>query len=452
LDVVPAKAGTHARLIALAKNLGPRLRALLSGINLREEEKSVAGCGHGILLPERQLETTTRNMYRISRFHGLINLLPRGAFDRAVAARQADKYRKGFSCWDQLLVMVYAQLSGAGSLRTVTAGFNAQASHHYHLDTGTVRRSTLADANSHTDPAVFADTARVLMEQVHRRVRQDTAELLYLLDSTSITLKGPGFDAWTQEQRTRNTQGVKLHVLYANGPQAPCQASLSAANVNDIEPARVLPLQAGVRYVFDKAYCDYAWWQAIDQAQACFVTRFKRNAALRVEQNRPISPLAQDVILTDQIVRFGWRSNRGGHTNPYQQPLRRITVARAGKDPLVLATNDLASPALDIARHYQARWGIELFFKWIKQHLGIKRFLGRTENAVKIQVLTALIAYLLLVLYRSLHATKLSLWECLSLLRPSLFQRPDVEAYRQANQHRKRQQALSLSRQALLPL
>ena len=388
-------------------------------------------------------------MYSISRFHSLINLLPRGAFDRAVTTHQADKYRKGFNCWDQLLVMVYAQLCGAGSLRTVTAGFNAQDSHHYHLNTGRVSRSTLADANRNTDPAVFADLARTLMAQAHRQVRQEGTQLLMLLDSTSITLKGPGFDGWTLQRRTRNTQGIKLHLLYAPAREAPSQAGLSPANVNDMDWARDLPLQTQTRYIFDKAYCDYAWWQAIDQAQAHFVTRFKRNAALESRRQRRIPQRAQGVVLADETVCFRHRHNRGGHTNPYQKPLRRITVARDGKDPLVLATNDLRSPALRIAQDYQDRWGIELFFKWIKQHLGIKRFLGRSENAVKIQILTALIAYLLLVLYRNLHAATLSLWECLSLLRSSLFQRPEVEGYRRATQERRRRLQLALTKQQL---
>jgi len=390
-------------------------------------------------------------MYRISRFHALMNLLPRGAFEQAVEVHQADKYRKGFSCWDQLLVMVYAQLSGAGSLRTLTTGFNAQASHHYHLHTGEVRRSTLADANSSTESTVFADTARALMATLHRRVRREGEELLCLLDSTSITLKGPGFDTWTLHNRTRNTQGLKLHVLYTPGQEAPCHSSFTPANVNDVDQARTLPLQSGARYVFDKGYCDYGWWHSIGQAGSHFVTRFKRNAALRVEQSRPIAEQARDLVLADEIVTFRHRHNRGGHTNPYQAPLRCIRVARdAGKTPLLLATNDLTSPALDIAEQYRGRWGIELFFKWIKQHLGIKRFLGRNENAVRIQILTALIAYLLLVLYRKLHAGEHSLWACLNLLRTSLFQRPEVEAYRQATQERQRRQRDAYARQQLL--
>lgn len=387
-------------------------------------------------------------MYRISRFQALMNHLPRAAFERAVAAHRTDKHRKGFSCWDQLLVMTYAQLSGARSLRTLTTGFNAHASHHYHLGSDTVSRSTLADANARTGPAVFADTVRALMATVHRGLRREGAELLYLLDSTSITLKGPGFDDWTFESRTRNTQGLKLHVLYAAGDQAPCQFQFSAANVNDIDMGRTLALQSNVRYVFDKGYCDYAWWKSIGEAGSRFVTRFKRNAAVRVEQARPYPAVAAGDVLCDEQVVFRHRHNRAGHTNPYQSPLRRITVAReAGKAPLLLATNDLDSPAHVIAEQYQARWGIELFFKWIKQHLHLNTFLGKSENAVKIQILTALIVYLLVVLYRQTHAIKDSLWSCLALLRSSLFQRPAIETHRRAAYQRQRHQAQLLRQQ-----
>jgi putative transposase len=390
-------------------------------------------------------------MFRISRLQALINHLPRGCFDEAVAATGADKHRKGFSCWSQLVTMIYAQLSGADSLRTVVAGLNAHASHHYHLGVRPVSRSTLADANAGTDAAVFARIAATLMSRVQRQTRQQASELLYLLDSTSITLKGRGFDEWTFEDRTRCTQGLKLHVLYQGQEQVPCQISFSAANVNDIDQARPLALQSGARYVFDKGYCDYAWWNTIREAGAHFVTRFKTNAALCIQHSRRIPEAAQATILEDQIVRFKYRHNRAGHTNPYQAPLRRIIVDRGpDQKPLLLATNDLKSPALEIASHYRARWGIELFFKWIKQHLQLGRFLGRSENAVKIQILTALIAYLLVALYRLTHATTQSMWACLALLRASLFQRPAIETYQRAAHRRRRQNSAMYAQQQVL--
>jgi IS4 transposase len=366
--------------------------------------------------------------------------LPRGSFDRLVETHQADKHAKGFDCWDQLVAMVYAQLSGANSLRVLEAGFNSQGTHHYHLGTGPVRRSTLADALARRQTEVFAGTARLLMAQASRRLKREGSELLYALDSTSITLTGPGFDTWTRANRTCHTQGIKLHVLYENDAQIPAQHSITAPNVNDIDEGSRFLIEPGAVYVFDKGYCDYNWWSRIEAQNARFVTRFKRNAALAVESTRPIAALDAEVILVDEIVRFANKHPRGGRKNHYQKPLRRVTVARPDHDsPLVLATNDLDSPARVIAQRYQDRWQVELFFKWIKQHLRIKTFLGRSENAVRIQILTALITYLLLALYRKTENFTGSLWTLLSQVRATLFQRPAIEA----EQYRRRKEDLA---------
>lgn len=390
-------------------------------------------------------------MFSISRFHALMNQVPRGAFECSVAAHAADKHCKGFNRWRHLQAMVYAQLAGADSLRTLAAGFNAHASHHYHLDAVPVKRSTLADANRLTAPTVFAELAQSLMGCVQRTLRREVQPLLHLLDSTSLTLKGRDFDDWTFDTRTRHTQGLKLHVLYATGQQAPCWHAFTAANVNDVDMARTLQLKPGQRYVFDKGYCDYAWWHAITQTDAVFVTRFKRNAAVRVERSLAIPLQDQGTVLADELVCFKHRHNRAGHTNPYTAPLRRVVIARPDHaTPLVLATNDLDTPARVIAEHYKARWGIELFFKWIKQHLKLKRFLGRSENAVKIQILTALIAYLLMVLYRHRHAPRQSLWQCLATLRASLFQRPELEAHHRRVHRQRRMQLAWLDAQRAL--
>lgn len=370
-------------------------------------------------------------MFRINTFHQLMKGLPRGAFDRIVKKHNADKYCKRFGHWDHLIAMTYAQLSGTTGLRPLEAGFNSHVAHHYHLGTGRIKRSTLADANETRKDAVFVDTAEWLMQQVSRPLRQQSAQLLYLLDSTSITLKSREFDRWTLSNRTRNTQGVKLHVLYAAQEQAPVWQSISAANVNDVEKTGDVALREGAVYVFDKGYYDYNWWHRIDMAGAGFVTRFKRNAGLRLEQERAIPADAAGVVLEDRIVRFKHKRQGGQRINAYDRPLRCITIERPGKPtPLVLATNDLTSAALEIAQRYKERWGIELFFKWIKQHLKIKQFFGRTENAVRIQLLTALISYLLVALYKQTHGLKQSLWECLCLVRATLFQRPDIEASR----------------------
>jgi IS4 transposase len=356
--------------------------------------------------------------------------LPRGAFDQLVQRRNADKYCKRFGHWDHLIAMLYAQLSGATGLRPLETGFNSHLAHHYHLGTSSIKRSTLADANENRSDAVFSDTAAWLMGKVSRKLRQQGKELMYLLDSTSFTLKGREFEKWTLQNRTRNTQGMKLHVLYDAQRAVPAWYDFSAANVNDVERAPSVPLEAGALYVFDKGYNDYNWWHSIDEANARFVTRFKRNASVNAEQKLGIPVEAADIVLDDEIVSFKNRRPGGNRVNLYHgKKLRRVTVARPDKDtPIVLATNDFSSSALEIAQHYKARWGVELFFKWIKQHLRIKQFLGRSENAVRIQILTALISYLLVALFRETNGLKQTLWDCLCLVRATLFQRPESEA------------------------
>jgi putative transposase len=379
-------------------------------------------------------------MYRISRFQQIMKALPRGVFDRAVQTHQADKHSKGFGCWDQLLAMIYAQMSSASSLRVLETGFNSQRTQHYHLGTAPIKRSTLSDANNRRKTEVFADTVKLLMSSASRSLRRESEDLLYLLDSSPISLKGPGFDSWTSGNSTRNTQGIKLHVLFAGNEEIPVQHSITAPNVNDIDEGRKLPIESGAVYVFDKGYCDYNWWHKINEQKARFVTRFKRNAALSVKRELPISDEDATVVLKDEIVRFANKYPRGGRKNHYANPLRRVIVARPDHDqPLFLATNDFISPAAVIARRYKERWGIELFFKWIKQHLKIKSFLGRSENAVRIQILTALITYLLLAIYRKTQSYGGSLWILLAEIRATLFQRPSAEAER----YRRRRESMT---------
>jgi putative transposase len=369
-------------------------------------------------------------MFRISRFQEVLKHLPRGVFDRAVKSQQADKYRKKFSCWQQLVSMVYAQLSGVTSLRTLQASFNAHGAHHYHLDCKKISRSTLADANARGDEGVFSSVAQALMQQARGGVRAQAKEFLELIDSTSITLKGEGFDQWTTKNRTGHIQGLKLHIVFGLAQEAPLAFSISAPNLNDLEYARMLSPQRGAIYVFDRAYCDYNWWWQMNQRGALFVTRFKRNARLQVKSQRPIPRNAQGIILKDEQVYLSNKNPGAGRTNPYSAALRRIEVAREGEHSLLLATNDLKSSALRIAERYKARWQIELFFKWIKQHLKIKHFLGESQNAVRVQILTALIAYLLVVLQAQATGFKGSLWLFLSELRATLFQRCDSERHR----------------------
>jgi putative transposase len=362
-------------------------------------------------------------MFRITTFQEILKGLPRSTFDKVVKRHNADKFSKRFGHWDHLIAMVYAQLSGTTGLRPLQTAFNSHDAHLYHLGTAPIRRSTLADANEKRTDTVFSEIATWLMTQVSGALRQESKDLIFLLDSTSVTLKGREFDRWTSTNQTRNTQGLKLHVLLEAASQAPTWSRFSAANVNDVQLAPNIPLQQGALYVFDKGYCDYNWWHTIGVSGARFVTRFKYNAGLVVVEQREIPLEAQNFVLSDEIVKFKSKYPGGKPNKHYDQPLRRVTVMRPDKaTPLVIATNDLVSSAIEISQRYKERWEIELFFKWIKQHLKIKSFFGRTENAVRIQILTALISYLLVALFKQRHSVKQSLWECLCLIRVALFQ------------------------------
>lgn len=356
-------------------------------------------------------------MFSISRIQQVLQAVPRGAFDRIVERHGADRFSKGFGCWQQLLAMVYVQLSGATSLRQLEAGFNAQPNQHYHLHARSVRRSTLAEANAKRNPLVFGELLQLLIAQAGRSARRQREELLYLLDATTVQLPARGCDPG--HASAHGNHGVKLHLLLDAHSAGVAGASITRANVNDITEGRKLPIQTGATYVFDKGYCHYNWWHDIHTKGALFVTRFRRDAALKYLSERPV----QAGILRDSVVAFALRTPRGGHCNSYSTALRRIEVQRPDAAPLVLATNDLASPAKEIAALYKQRWQIELLFKWIKQHLQIRRFVGHNDNAVRIQLLTALIAYMLVLLLKSASCFKGSLWMLLAELRHSLFER-----------------------------
>ncbi|HEY5902215.1 MAG TPA: IS4 family transposase [Anaerolineales bacterium] len=385
-------------------------------------------------------------MFRISRLQSLLQLVPWGAFDRSVRQHRSDRHCKGFDSRDHLVSMLFAQLSDVHSLRELELRFNQHHRQRYHLGVDPIRRSTLAEANARRNPHVFAALAQSLMNMAGRGLRREREFMLYLLDSTSIVLAGRGFE-WTARSATR-TPGVKLHLLYEAGGCHPVHHSITAANVNDVGEGAKIPIQPGATYVFDKGYCDYGWWSRISAAGARWVTRPKSNAALRPMEHRPIDAADAGEILSDDIMRFAHASNRGGHRNPYTSPVRRIEVARPGKTALVLLTNDLASPASEISRLYKDRWQIELFFKWIKQHLQVKRFLGRSENAVHIQLLVALIAYLLVLLYKARHGLSATRWAVLAELRGGLMH--PVEPSHSAYKQRKRQRAEAAAAQGVL--
>jgi len=338
-----------------------------------------------------------------SAFAGLLELLGRRVIAGAVRAHDGDhgvgSGDNAWTCERHLKTLLFGQFAGLKSLREIVEGLAAQSASFYHLNLRAPRRSTLSDANAQRPAAVFGAIAMALIPVAARALRREGEALIRLLDSTPIPLNGNRF-AWAQANA--RTRGLKLHLLHDPRQGRPVWFEVTSARVDDVVAGRAVPFELGATYVFDKGYTDYRWWSDILAAGAFFVTRRKRNAHCREIREK----IAQgDGILFDRTLKIGHRQPRGGAAkNPlYDVSLREIVVARPDKDePLHLLTNDFDRPAAEIARLYKERWDIELLFKWIKQNLKIRSFLGRSENAVRIQIYVALIAFMLL---RILHHT-----------------------------------------------
>lgn len=258
------------------------------------------------------------------------------------------------------------------------------------------------------------------MSLLPRQIRKEINKVVRLLDSSPFQLKGRGYSEWTKPHRTLRCQGLKLHVEYDLELKSPIRVKTSHANYNDSTMGQNWPIERDTIYVFDKGYYDFNWWWSIHQKQAYFVTRLKKNVAIIEEVQHEVTG---DVILEDSTFKFKNKSPRGGKKNLYTESLRRVVVKREGKDPLVLVTNLLDVSAEIIAELYKARWDIELFFKWIKQNLKIKKFLGRSANAVKIQLAVALITYLLIQLFKINLKGKFTLQQTLIWVRHNLYHR-----------------------------
>lgn len=342
--------------------------------------------------------------FEISQYHQLLKPLDRREINRAVALHRGDhgvgRGPGGWTCQRHLKALLFAQVTGLHSLREIEQALAAQPKGLYHLDLRAPRRSTLSDALAQRPSEVFRDICVSLMGQVSRAVRNKAggSALIQLVDASPIPLWDSRYDWAEADARTR---GLKLHAGYDRCAGMPAWLDVTSPKVSDVTAARDgMPITAGAIYVFDKGYVDYGWWQRLHDQGARFVTRLKKNA-----KRRDVVPRQAEGegILEDNELRIGHARPRGGATNPmFDTPLREILVEREGKAPLHLITNDLESSAETIAALYKQRWQVELFFKWLKQNLGIKRFLGRSENAVKTQIYVALIAFLLIHMLRQL--------------------------------------------------
>jgi FOG: Transposase and inactivated derivatives len=327
--------------------------------------------------------------YHNSIFASLLKPISRRQLAASVDSHGGNAYDKVFKTWDHLVALVFAQLGGVDSLRELEAVWNANSHHHYHLGVGKLARSTLSDANGRRPLAIFAETFERLSGLADRVLKREGAQMLRLIDATPIPLD----DLVTWADWNGRTRGLKLHVVYDPAADHPRRLAITPANVNDVSVGQEVAIEAGATYVFDKAYCNYAWWTRLHDGKACFLTRKKQNARLKVTRWRPLRKRAGDgfTVIDDAEVKLDTQ----GHSR-LSIPLRRIRVKRDNGSKLILITNDLKRSAVELAALYKMRWQIELLFRWIKQHLKLRKFLGRSENAIRLQLMAAMIAYLLL--------------------------------------------------------
>lgn len=322
-------------------------------------------------------------------FHQITKQIPWGHFERIVAAHGSDYRVRRLSTKSQLMAMLFGQLSGATSLREIEAGLSSYASSLYHLGIKPAARSTLSDANASRSCEVFAELFSSLSAMASGGLRRHIHNATRILDATRIRLSDLSAD-WARF--SNHHSGVKVHMVYGLEAGVPLVADITAENVNDIIPAKARQIEPGATYVFDLAYYDFLWWARLHQHGCRFVTRLKTNTRL---QNIEENPLPDETgILGDITGTLPQRMARS-RKNPFSTRLREIKVKISTGKVIRILTNDLEAHASEIAELYKQRWQIELFFKWIKQNLKIKRFMGLSENAVRIQIYVALIAFLL---------------------------------------------------------
>ena len=323
-------------------------------------------------------------------FHQLTKQVPWSVFDAAVSRHGSDRRVRRLRTRDQFLALLYGQFSGAASLREIEYGLASQAARLYHAGLRGVSRSTLSDANAKRPFEVYADVFAEMARLARPGLRRKLLGAVRLLDATKVNLSGLSA---TWARFSADHCAAKLHVVYDPHGGVPLRAAVTPDKVNDITPAKAMPIEPGATYVFDLAYYSYDWWAQL-HAQGCrFVTRLKKNSPVAVVETRPVAP--DGPVLADRIGRLS-RRLAASRKNPFDKPVRIVTVAIDSGRRIDLVTNDLDAPAEEIAALYKQRWQIELFFKWIKQNLKIKHFLGVSENAVKIQIYVALIAFLIL--------------------------------------------------------
>lgn len=324
-----------------------------------------------------------------SLFHDVLKLVPWTIFEALVEEHGSDHNVRRLTTKQQFIALLYGQFAGAASLREIADALESHRARLYHVGGALAKRSTLSDANRLRSSEVFSGLFSTMVERLGRGLRRKVGEATYLLDSTSLRLSGIGAE-WAAF--SAGVHGAKAHVLYDAEAGRPVYSVVTPARVNDVTVAKDMPIEAGATYVFDLGYYDYAWWAKL-AAQGCrIVTRFKKNTPLLDASELPVEEGGD--ILSDRVGLLPERLARN-RRNPFQDPVREVRVRIETGKVLRVLSNDLDATAQEIADLYKRRWQIELFFRWVKQTLKIRHFLGRSENAVRTQIAVALIAYLL---------------------------------------------------------
>lgn len=361
-------------------------------------------------------------------FAQLIEHLPIHEFRKCVARYQGNRKVRTFTCWDQFLCMLFAQLTWRESLRDIVACLRTRPGRLYHMGIrGKLARSTLADANENRDWRIYADFAQVLIARTRplyadEPVGPDLASTAYALDSTIIDLCVSLFP-WAAYKPDQHA--IKLHTLLDLRGSIPTVIRVTPAQLHDIHFLDQLTLEPGAFYVMDRAYLDFARLRRWTEGGAFFVTRARKNFRFRRLDSRPADRAAG--VRCDQTIALAWFYSVKGHPSP----LRRIRFCDpVTQKQLVFLTNNFAVSARAVADLYRSRWQVELFFKWIKQHLRIKAFYGTSPNAVKTQVWIAVSAYVLVALIKKRLNLSPSLYAILQILSVTLFEKtPILQAF-----------------------
>ena len=363
-------------------------------------------------------------------FNQLCSLLPRDHFEYLVKKYEGNSYMKTYSCWNHFLVMLWAQLTGRESLRDIESSLRAHKDKLYRLGMGkNISRNNLSHANATREVSIYRDFAQKVMNITLSQVGTEEKELftlsdgfnlagLFAVDSSSVYLDLTKFN-WSVPQRGRG--GIKLHTLYDILREVPVLCLITGHEERDQTFMENYPYRKGGMYVFDKAYIKTASMKEIDSISAYFVVRRKRGMSYSVikELTAAVAP-----IYGDKEISFSNRWARKG----YPGNLRLVQYYSMERNEVLdFLTNNFQLPAMTIAESYRNRWNIELFFRWIKQHLYVTRFYGTSANAVSIQIYVAVSAYCLVALAKALYSFKGTTYELLRVLSVSLFERQPLK-------------------------